>query len=883
MVKKIRNYVEYLAAFLIIFALILVIASVVIVKFYGDELQDYTLNLVNEQLDTKLTVEEVGFSVLRKFPYTSVFFNNVIVWSGHNFDREEFKSVSPDTLFTADRLYMQFNLMDLIRKKYTIKSLEARNGVMRILIDQRGNGNFMIDRKDPKDSKERFIDMKGVAVRNFHIHYMNLAKEIEARALIQEMHLEGNFANRNYTLKAGGDAFIHEFMNHGVTYLSKQSLHSDISLEVANNSFTISKGALTLGELAARITGAFLLDKEVGTDLNLRISGSRIDIEWISEILAKSKISPEGIKGKGVFNLEVDVTGLLTPTRTPQINAKFYTRNASLDLKNPLLVIRNLSLEGNYSNGVLLNIRSTILQLESVSCRVGNSSISGSVRLENLLAPKFRGTLSGDLASEDLSPYLEKFPVKIGHGRVKPDLKFSGSISGRNQSGRKVQIVPEGTVLFSDLHIATTKFDLLANNVNGNLVIGPNNWKTALSGLLRETDFKTEITFNNPLNMKSGSTPLDIEGTIYSRNVDVDQLIMDLKKESDREVETKYPENIRLNLQFRFDQITKGDIQTKQVSGTLIYRYPALYIDPIYLETMNGVINSRIALMDLHKPQHQLSMNSSFRNVEIRDLFRSFNNFKQDFLTHENIAGSISGDSEFLSAINPDFSISPADIISENSFVIKNGELINFKPMIEMSKLLKIDKMDAIKFSTISNTILINDNKITIPEMDINSTALNIQASGTHGFDKTYKYHLATKLSELLFSKAQSTPNKEFNIALDKDDKRTVFLILFDEGDGMVIEFDEYQALKKIRQDLKDERTALKKVLNEEFGLFRDDKDLKKQIETTKEPVLKFDFSGENPEDTVQSETEEKRRWWQRRKDTVINSELKFIMDEDDK
>jgi hypothetical protein len=273
-------------------------------------------------------------------------------------------------------------------------------------------------------------------------------------------------------------------------------------------------------------------------------------------------------------------------------------------------------------------------------------------------------------------------------------------------------------------------------------------------------------------------------------------------------------------------------------------------------------------------------MSSSFSNLEIRDVFRSFNNFGQDFLTEKNIAGSISGESEFLASLNSDFSINTSDIVSENSFTIRDGELNNFQPLIEVSKFLKIDKMDQIQFSNISNTILINNNMITIPGMDIRSNALNIQASGQHSFDKTYEYHLATRLSELLFNKAKNNPDREFNIALDQDDRRIIFLILFDEGEGMMIEFDEEQALKKIREDLRNEKQELRDVFRKEFGNTEEGDRQGDDKAPTDQPAFKFEFPDEETTDSARHE-EQKRKWWQRKKETDKKPEIEIVIDDD--
>ncbi len=878
--KKIRIFLEYIAAFLIIFFLLFVIASVVVVKFYGDELQKYTMEIINDQIDTKISVEEVGISIFRKFPNTSVFFNDVTVWSGHSFRREEFPGISTDTLFVADRLYLQFNILDLLRKKYAIKSLEARNGKLNILIDSSGKGNYSIEKGGEKNDVERFIEVKGFVVRNIDVQFFNLAKKQEALGKLKEVYIEGHFAKENYLLKVAGEADIGLFNNHNVRYISNKVFKTEISLNVVKNHYSIEKGDIYLGELSAGIYGEFLVSKEIGLDIDLHFKGKRIDIEWVSTILANSGISTEGITGKGIVDMEIDVTGLAAPTITPHIEASFLTQNAQLDFEEPYIELRAVDLKGSYSNGPLNSIRSTTIRLESFSSNIGKSHLIGSGQLENLISPKFSLQISGDIIASDIVKYFPDLPVKIKEGRLTPDLLLHGSINRMDSSGKQITLRPEGTIDLSALSLSAGNTNIPLEAINGRLEITSDKIVSIISGFIADTDFDMNISVNNPYTIIDESPSLTLMGTIHSTNIDIDKLIAGFHKEEDGEKTLAYPENIRINLDFQFDKITRGDISTKKVSGTCIYKYPGIFIDPIYLETMNGFINCRIALVDLDKTAHQLSLTANFRQVEIQNLFKSFNNFGQEFLTYDNIKGSISGDAEFLSAINNDFSMKSSDITSRSSFIIENGELMNFKPIIELSGFLNIDKMDHIQFSTISNTILINDNLITIPAMDIKSSALNINASGTHSFDNSYEYHLAARLSEILFNKAKSNQNSEFDIALDKEDKRTIFLTIYDKGDGMMIDFDDAQARKKIRQDFKEEKTELKLILNEEFGLFKKDAETHNKEEIIKEPVLRFEFPDDESPDSVRTEKVDGLKWWQRKKEQDKKPEFEFVIDD---
>ena len=878
--QKIRIFFEYLAAFLIIFLLLSVIASVVVAKFYGDELKEHATELINENIDTQFSVNEIGISVLKNFPNISLYFRGVTIWSGTAFNTGDFDYLPHDTLLTAERIYIKFNFPNLLRKKFSVKSLEARDGFIRILIDKSGNGNFKIADREREKESYRFVEMKGVTVRNFQFHYINNAKEMAANGTIREMFLEGNFFDQQYMLKSKGTAYIDRITNHGVTYLNKQEIKSDVAIKVYKSQYSISKGELFLGELTAGITGNFQLDMERGAELDLQLSGEKIDIEWISGILTSSKKFPEGINGKGKFDMSVSISGLLSATVTPHIDAKFSSNKMSLELQKAGLKFKSITLNGEYTNGTLRSAASSIVHVHAIRAATENSNVSGSIKIHNFISPGYEITLLGDIRASELAPLIYSWPIIPGEGRIKPKLIFKGTAKRDDGTIGKISINPTGEIEFDNLQLGIEQMNIDFSKLNGSLNILPNRWDTKIQGYMNQADFMVNLSAKDPVNAITGVSATEIEGTVYSSNLDIDQLFMGRANEEGGEGRMAYPEKISANIEFQFDKITKGLIQSGKVSGNMIYRYPGLYVDPVYVETMKGVINSSIAFIDLHKPVHQLSVNSYFRNVEINEVFKSFNNFGQEFLTHKNIAGSISGDSKFFATLNNDFSINASEIVSENSFVIENGELIDFQPLIELSRFLKIDKMDHIHFSNLSNTILINNSTITIPQMDISSSALNLQASGTHGFNRKYKYHLATKLSELLFNKARSAPDAEFEIALDKNDRRTIFLVLYDNGNGMTLEFDEAQAMKKIRHDLKNEKTELKKVLNREFGVFEKDESVIKRTETTEGPVLEFDFS---PSDTTLSAGEikpEKSRWWKRKDPENKKPVFDFVIDD---
>ena len=218
---------------------------------------------------------------------------------------------------------------------------------------------------------------------------------------------------------------------------------------------------------------------------------------------------------------------------------------------------------------------------------------------------------------------------------------------------------------------------------------------------------------------------------------------------------------------------------------------------------------------------------------------------------------------------------------------IRDGELNGFEPIMALSRFIEVEELRNIKFETLKNNILITNSKVIIPAMDIHSNALNLSASGTHGFDNNFDYRLKLKMSELLYSKARGAKNQEFEIASDESDTRTLFLKIYNKEREIIVEMDREKTAQKIRNDLKEEKNELKKILNEELGLFKKDEavnELPERQNDEKEEIFKFEFSDEPDTTSIPENNKEKNRWWKKRskKDTVQNKEaLEFVIDEE--
>jgi hypothetical protein len=202
-----------------------------------------------------------------------------------------------------------------------------------------------------------------------------------------------------------------------------------------------------------------------------------------------------------------------------------------------------------------------------------------------------------------------------------------------------------------------------------------------------------------------------------------------------------------------------------------------------------------------------------------------------------------------------------------------------------LSRFIEVDELQNIRFKTLKNTILIRDNQVIIPVMEIQSSAIDLSASGTHDFNNLYDYRLQLKLSELLYSKARGSRSNEFEMATDESDTRTLFLKVYNSGNGPAVEMDREKTAKKIREDLKNEKSELKAILNEELGLFKPGEGVVEQRtgKEENEDKFRFDFSDEPDTTLLRSDNREKRRWRKNppKPDSMKNKPAKeFVIEE---
>ena len=156
----------------------------------------------------------------------------------------------------------------------------------------------------------------------------------------------------------------------------------------------------------------------------------------------------------------------------------------------------------------------------------------------------------------------------------------------------------------------------------------------------------------------------------------------------------------------------------------------------------------------------------------------------------------------------------------KSHLVIEKGELIDFKPLENLSSYVSLEELKHVKFSTLENTIDIENEVITIPTMEIKSSALSVFLSGTHTFDQEINYDIKLLLSELMSTSFRRKNTKITKFGEEQQDGEifnTVYFKMTGNTNDPKISLDKIRFMEDVNNTIKKEKETIVNIIKEDI------------------------------------------------------------------
>ncbi|NJK85211.1 MAG: AsmA-like C-terminal region-containing protein [Bacteroidales bacterium] len=334
---------------------------------------------------------------------------------------------------------------------------------------------------------------------------------------------------------------------------------------------------------------------------------------------------------------------------------------------------------------------------------------------------------------------------------------------------------------------------------------------------LNESDFLINCNILNVNGFLHEKDKIYAEAEIKSTVLDLGHILVQ-KTDGDSSEFINFPEGVSFRANFSVDQFIYGRFKASEIAGAVTYQPKVFTVHSFQLKSVDGNITGVADISQNQEKITKIECSADLKGIDIRKLFYSFNNFAQEVILDQNLEGKLSGKVNISSSWDKNIVLLNKSIEAYTDIQIENGELVNYAPMLGLSKFISVDELKDIKFNTLSNQIIIRDEIISIPEMDIRSSAFNIKGSGVHKFDNSYEYVIQVKLSDLLAKKARKKKKEidEFGIVEEDGLGLVIPVKIVGKGNDFDVAFDRKKAFSIFKKNVADERQEFKNLIKED-------------------------------------------------------------------
>ncbi len=819
--KRTRRILSRLILVMLIASVIFTTAAIIILNRYGKEVRDFTIEQINQQLETKIAVNNIDFSFFSGFPYLSIVFSDVTALSGMDFDPADFVNTPADTLFRSQKIYLQFNIFDILRGKYRIRRIHASGGNLNLLVDSHGKTNFRLFRqKKNRESKSKGFELEAVKLDDFDVSFINLAKNIEGQGYIGNVLFRGKFSDRNFAMGTVAELNINSFRRDGVNYADHFGITARVIFGVKDSLAIIQKGELNINNLKMNVKGQFTLGEISRTDLTLQ--GRNFDLHSLQSALPQPQRSeiPVDFYGKG--DIAFRVKGNFSRLEVPSINGVYFLNVSRVKYHEQSF--HNIRIKGRFSNGEKRSPVSTLIDIEEYTISDYRTSLNGQFRIENLKNPHLLLTIKGEADAEGLSGLFPEGKASGFEGMLRPDFRLETRLTSWHIENAE-RILSSG--LNGKIELRDFGFTLDEkypfSNITGNIELRGDTWLPDLDMVSGQSRLAMKLEMAHVFRfLMDKSSTMWVTGNINAGRMDLTPFLQPGKNETGI---FSFPSRLYARIILNTDSITAKKFIAFDTDAFLQYKPGLLSLTSVRMRSMDGTISGSGMVMQDGDKNLFLRTQSDVDHLDIHTMFADLNNFTQDFIVSENLRGYLSGNIDFSTAFDSMLNMSSKDTEADATITITKGELIDFEPVESLAKFVALEELKHIRFSKLQNHIVIRDRIVTVPNMDIESSAFNISISGTHNFDNQFDYKLKVNLPDILAGKAKAArkDNEEFGV-MEADGRRmNLYLSIIGTPDDYKIHYDKKEAILSIKQDFKEEKGRLRNLLNEEFGWFGKD------------------------------------------------------------
>jgi hypothetical protein len=725
----------------------------ILLQVFAGDIGETVLRELQAQTTTKVEAGDISISMFPYFPSAAIKLKDMYI-----------ENPKGDTLLAAEDIAFKISIFNLIRSKIDIRTLRVKNGY--IFIEKYPDGSWSYDIFKSKDTtandQAMSISIREAYLDRTELKYKDWTQKQDFSTFLLKAQVDLAYGEEQLEIMASYQSIVDYFGIDSTFMFQNKAFEGDLHIhaDLLKQVYSFNKANMTLAGNPVDLKGQITLE-EKATLIDLQFEGLDGTLENAISILPEptytfyQQFSPEG-----KLNFNGSIVGTSSTKSQPVITFNASLSDGSLSSRkldtHAKNIEANVKLEqkSNQSSFTFEVLQGTI-QDEPFNTKIDyqwgrqnaiNVSMNG-----HLPAALIFGSGTGELL-ERCSGTVEFNNISVrGNPRQASSLVSKGSILAEDIDGRLDGSSFELNKI--DIALSSDKFSVNALEWNG--------FGTELSGNGQINNYLSLIS-PDPKLIPGITLQLKIE------EINIDEWLAISKKISSQEVldstleiATKVPDWYDWNADYDIDiynlKYEKWNID--HVKGVITVNNNKMHGD-VLMEAFDGKMESKFDY-NLHL-EPSISGTLETEKINIKTFFEQSDNFGQEFLTSDNLSGSLDSKMTFEAFWDASGILQEKKLKMDIAAMIEDGELKDLKMLEDFSKFVKIDDLRRIKFTSLHNLLEIRDGAVILPAMFIQSNALNLTINGLHKFNQDVDYHMMINAGQVLVNKF-----KKYNPDLD--------------------------------------------------------------------------------------------------------------------
>ena len=764
-----KKYLRYfLKGFVILIGLLLILYFALIgyVTANKKSIINQVTKEIGEKINGKVSIGGVELSFLRTFPKVSVLLNKVAI-------TDSMYSHHHHTFFKGEEIYAQVNIPKLLKKQFVINGLKIINATIYLFTDTSGYSNDYLfkakkNTSDSTNKSDNQNELKSINLKNVSITIEDKKKGKLHAVLVNKLLTKFHDTDSSLLISSKSDLLIHNltFNLEKGGFLKEKTFEGDFDLI-----FNKPLQQLQADSIKIKIGGhPFNASARFGLNgpdpqFDLKLYARNILYSSVKSLLtAKISKALSIVDIDKTLDAEAFINGPLKGGE-PLIVAKWTVKNSHLT--TPFFDFDNATFAGFYTNEADKTLPrkdpNSKIEINNFSADWnGLPATSQNIEILNLYKPLLIADLKSNFPLTTLNDILGSNSIRLRNGKGSVNLTYKGPIVRNNNTNSFVN----GVITFYDGTIFYASRDVEMKNVNGKLIFKNSN---VIVDNLQCVALNNKITMNGRANnlltlMNTEPNKVNIDWNIYSPSLNLSSFVYLLKP--GKKAHRKNNRKAKLgNISAKIDRILdKGSLRVNLKTNQLKYKkfvannvsakvsiLPERYvIHHVSMQHGGGSLDISGSLVNRNSNFHQVTYNSSLKNIDVNKIFAAFNNFGQKGIEAQNLEGKLTATAKGTFGLNNEGKVYPGSIASAVDFLLKDGALNNYEPIKKLQHFgFKSRNFENIRFAELKGKLQIANQEIKINRMEIASSVFTIFVEGVYSLRGNTDISIQVPLSNL--------------------------------------------------------------------------------------------------------------------------------------